>query len=102
MASQIPVVRAALSARLPKQHIALLNVLDTVLNVCARQLSLSYHLADWLICPAEQDYVNHQKEIYSKLVDIVRVRPRSALTGPSLRWRMADCCCCLVACVGHG
>lgn len=48
--TQIPVVREALSRRLPAQHAVLLQALDNVLN----------------------DYENHQKEISSKLVNIVR------------------------------
>jgi len=48
--SQIPVVRYALAARLPKQHHFLLSIFDTLLN----------------------DYTNHQREIFAKLVDILR------------------------------
>jgi hypothetical protein len=56
---QIPVVRACLSTRLPKQHAVLLNVFDNVAS----------------------DYRNHQIMILSKLVDIVKARS-SFLSSP--------------------
>lgn len=71
-------LRKVLAVRLPKQHQPLLTtLLDNVEKVCCHDNRLAYARRGVCNTPStlerQQDYKTHQREIYAKLVDILKV-----------------------------